>query len=85
MRVRADGRAAGAWSVVLWREGPDRVAVMKVIREHAPLGLEETKKRLADLPVMLAEGVTENDASAFAKALCEAGADAAAESARARM
>lgn len=79
MRVRPDGRAAGAWSVILWREGPDRVAVMKVIREHAALGFEEVKRRLADLPVALAEGVTERDATAFAEALTLIGADAAAD------
>jgi MoaA/NifB/PqqE/SkfB family radical SAM enzyme/ribosomal protein L7/L12 len=79
MRVRSDERAAGAWSVILWREGPDRVAVMKVIREHTALGLEEAKRRLADLPVALAEGVTERDATAFAEALALVRADATAD------
>jgi ribosomal protein L7/L12 len=82
MRSRTDGRAAGAWSVVLWREGTERIAVMKVIREHASLGLRETKQRLGDLPVTLIAGIAESLATAFAKALRDVGADADAERAR---
>lgn len=83
MRQRADGRAAGTWSVVLWKEGPHRIAVMKAMREHTSLGLEATKRQLGDLPIALLEGITEDLAKTFAKALTDAGADAAAEPGRA--
>ena len=83
MRVRVDGRAAGTWKVVLWGEGADRIAVMKVIRAHSSLGLDEAKQRLQDLPVELVEGVTKAFASDFARALRDAGADAVAEAPRA--
>lgn len=79
MRSRTDGRATGAWSVVLWREGTDRIAVMKVMRDHVSLGLDETKQRLGDLPVTLIDGIAETFATAFAKALRDVGADATAD------
>jgi large subunit ribosomal protein L7/L12 len=63
-----------AFSVRLLDPGPDRIAVLKIVRARWPIGLAEAKQLVASAPVLLAEDLTKPDACELARRLEEAGA-----------
>lgn len=79
LRERADERPAGAWEVVLWREGADRISTMRALRTITGCDLAGAKALLADLPVAVLSGVRVDVANDAAKALATAGAEASAD------
>lgn len=73
---RKRGRGHGRHQVVLWRVGDDRVGVMKVVRDGIAIGLDEVRSRIDQLPWIVSDGLSVEDARALAQALRDAGADA---------
>lgn len=63
-------------SVLLERVGAGRLAVMKLVREHLDLGLDEAKRLVDAAPSVLADGLDPSHAEALASALIAAGASA---------
>ena len=77
----AGGEAAAAeekteFDVELTEVGPNKVKVIKVVREVTGLGLKEAKEVVDGAPKVLKEGMPKADAEAAAKKLTEAGAKA---------
>lgn len=64
---------AGAWQVVLWRPGDDRVAAMKALRDVANIPLDEVKAKLDELPAVVLDDVSEEVAKEAARVLALAG------------
>ena len=62
------------FDVVLKDVGPEKIKVIKVVREQTGLGLKEAKDKVDNLPSTIKEGVSKDDAEAAKKALTEAGA-----------
>ena len=80
--VVAAGGAAGEaaaekdeFDVELTEVGPNKVKVIKVVREVTGLGLKEAKEVVDNAPSKLKEGVAKAEAEALKKALEEAGAE----------
>ena len=78
--VMVAGAAAGAapaaeekdtFDVVLESAGPNKIAVLKIVRELTGLGLKEAKDLVDNAPKALKEGVKKDDAEAM-KAKLEA-------------
>ncbi|MFH1087449.1 MAG: 50S ribosomal protein L7/L12 [Chloroflexota bacterium] len=84
--VAAPGGAAGAqaaapeaeeqieFSVTLKEVGPNKINVIKAVREVTPLGLKEAKDLVESVPKSLKEGVTKEEAAAIKQKLEAAGA-----------
>ncbi|MFN2114998.1 MAG: 50S ribosomal protein L7/L12 [Anaerolineae bacterium] len=78
-----DGGAAAAeeqteFSVMLEDVGPEKIKVIKAVREVNPgLGLREAKEVVESAPAAIIEGLTKEDAEAAQKTLAEAGAKVA--------
>ena len=80
--MMAGGAAAGAapaeekteFSVVLTETGPNKVNVIKAVRELTSLGLKEAKDLVDGAPKPVKEGVNKADADAAKKKLEDAGA-----------
>lgn len=79
--VAAAGPAAEAaeekteFDVVITEGGPNKIAVIKAVREVAPgLGLADAKKLVESAPAKVLEGVTKDAGEAAKKKLEEAGA-----------
>jgi len=79
----APGAAAGAaapveekteFSVELAEAGPNKINVIKVVREITGLGLKEAKDLVEGAPKLLKESVSKADADEMKKKLEEAGA-----------
>ena len=75
----AGGDAAAAeekteFDVELTEVGPNKVKVIKVVREATGLGLKEAKDLVESAPANLKEGVSKEEAEALKKELEEAGA-----------
>ncbi len=70
---RGTAPGTGAWQVVLWRPGDDRVAAMKALRDVAGFGLDEVKSKLDQLPAVVLDNVSEDVAKEGARILVEAG------------
>ena len=76
----AGGDAAGAaeekdeFDVELTEVGPNKVKVIKVVREATGLGLKEAKDLVTAAPKMVKEGCSKEEAESIKKALEEAGA-----------
>ena len=75
----AGGGAAAAeekteFTVVLADAGPNKVSVIKAVREITGLGLKEAKDMVDGAPKAVKEGVSKADAEAAKKKLEEAGA-----------
>jgi ribosomal protein L7/L12 len=68
----------GRHRVVLWRAGPQRVEVLKALREALECTLEEACTWIDDLPKEVFVDVSEDAASTLAAKLRAAGADAEA-------
>ena len=78
--VAAAGGAAEAaeekteFDVELTEVGPNKVKVIKVVREATGLGLKEAKDLVTAAPKVIKEGVSKAEAEAIKKQLEEAGA-----------
>ncbi|HEX5051546.1 MAG TPA: 50S ribosomal protein L7/L12 [Planctomycetota bacterium] len=80
--VAAAGPAAAApaaeeqteFSVILKDGGPNKINVIKVVREITALGLKEAKALVDEAPKAVKEGVTKDEAAELKKKLTEAGA-----------
>ena len=74
-----DGAAAAAeeqteFDAILTDVGPNKILVIKAVRELTGLGLKEAKDLVEAAPKDLKEGVSKADAADFKKKLEEAGA-----------
>ena len=73
-----DGAAAEEkteFDVELTEVGPNKVKVIKVVREITGLGLKEAKAMVDEAPKTIKEGVSKDDAEALKTKLTEAGAE----------
>ena len=85
--VAGDGGGAGAakaaekteFNVILKAAGPNKINVIKAVREATGLGLAEAKALVDGAPKTVKENVSKEDAAKLVEALKAAGADAAAE------
>lgn len=82
--VAVAGPAAGAgeaaeekteFDVILKSGGASKLAVVKLVKELAGLGLKEAKELVDGAPKTLKEGVSKDEAEALKKQLEEAGAE----------
>ena len=64
------------FDVVLKEVGANKIAVIKVVREHTGLGLKEAKAMVDGAPANVKEAVAKADAEAMVEKLKEAGATA---------
>ncbi len=79
----AAGPAAGAeaveektsFDVVLKSAGAGKLAVVKLVKELAGLGLKEAKELVDAAPSVIKEGIAKDEAEALKKALEEGGAE----------
>ena len=76
----ADGAAPAAeekteFDVVLKAAGPNKINVIKVVKEATGLGLKEAKEIVDSAPKAVKEGVSKDDAEALKTKLTEAGAE----------
>ncbi|ABY35399.1 MAG: 50S ribosomal protein L7/L12 [Chloroflexus sp.] len=76
-----DGAAAAApveekteFDVILKEAGPNKIQVIKVVRELTSLGLKEAKDLVEGAPKPVREGVSKEEAEAAKAKLTEAGA-----------
>lgn len=79
MMAAAPGAAAAVeekteFDVELTEIGPNKVKVIKVVREATSLGLKEAKDLVDAAPKMVKQGVAKDEAEALKKSLEEAGA-----------
>ncbi len=75
----AAGGAAAAeekteFDVILAEMGPNKMAVIKLVKEVAGLGLKEAKEFVESAPKAVKEGISKADADELAKKLEETGA-----------
>lgn len=63
------------FSVILKSAGANKLNVIKVVRELTGLGLKESKDLVEGAPKAIKEGVSKEDANAYAAKLKEAGAE----------
>jgi len=82
--VMVAGGAAGAgeaaeekteFDVILKAGGPNKLAVVKLVKELTGNGLKESKDLVDGAPSTLKEGVSKDEAEALKNALVEAGAE----------
>ena len=84
MAAPASGAAGGAavveektdFDVILLEAGPNKVSVIKAVRELTGLGLKEAKDVVDGAPKAVKEGANKEEAEAAKKKLEEAGAKA---------
>ena len=62
------------FNVVLTAAGPNKINVIKVVREVTSLGLKEAKDLVEAAPKAIKEGVTKDEAAAISKKFVDAGA-----------
>ena len=62
------------FTVVLKEGGPNKIQVIKVVREITGLGLKEAKALVDEAPKPVKEGVNKDEAAELKKKLTEAGA-----------
>ena len=62
------------FTVVLKETGPNKIAVIKAVRELTPLGLKEAKDLVEGAPKPVKEGVSKDEAAAARQKLESAGA-----------
>jgi large subunit ribosomal protein L7/L12 len=63
------------FSVILKAAGPNKINVIKAVRELTQLGLKEAKAVVDEAPKPVKEGVSREEAEAARAKLAEAGAD----------
>ncbi len=61
--------------VILKAAGPNKLAVVKLVKELTSMGLKESKELVDAAPKALKEGVSKEEAEGFKKSLEEAGAE----------
>ena len=59
------------WTVTLKEGGPNKIKVIKVVREITSLGLKEAKDAVDNVPSNIKEGVSKAEAEEFKKKLEE--------------
>jgi large subunit ribosomal protein L7/L12 len=64
-----------AFDVVLKAAGPQKLAVVKLVKELTSLGLKEAKELVDAAPKAIKENVTKDEAESLRKQLTEAGAE----------
>ncbi|MGB9740094.1 MAG: 50S ribosomal protein L7/L12 [Chloroflexus aggregans] len=81
MAAAGDGAAAAApaeekteFDVILKEAGPNKIQVIKVVRELTSLGLKEAKDLVEGAPKPVREGVSKEEAEAAKAKLTEVGA-----------
>ena len=62
------------FEVILKEVGPEKIKVIKVVREQTGLGLKEAKEVVDNAPKAVKEGVSKEDAEKIAAAFKEVGA-----------
>ena len=62
------------WTVALTAGGPNKIKVIKVVREITSLGLKEAKDAVDNVPSNIKEGVSKAEAEEIKKKLEEQGA-----------
>ena len=62
------------WTVALKEGGPNKIKVIKAVREITSLGLKEAKDAVDNVPSNIKEGVSKAEAEEFKKKLEEQGA-----------
>jgi large subunit ribosomal protein L7/L12 len=62
------------FDVILEEAGPEKIKVIKAVREVTSLGLTEAKAFVESAPKPVKEGIPKDEADAIAKKLSEAGA-----------
>ena len=80
--VAVAGHAAAAeaveekteFDVILKEVGPEKIKVIKVVREQTGLGLKEAKEVVDNAPKAVKEGISKEDAEKIAAAFKEVGA-----------
>ena len=81
--VAAPAAGAGAaaaeekteFDVILKAAGPNKLAVVKLVKDLASLGLKEAKELVDAAPKAVKEGISKDEAEGLKKALEEAGAE----------
>jgi large subunit ribosomal protein L7/L12 len=63
------------FDVILKSAGPQKLAVVKLVKELTSLGLKEAKELVDTAPKPLKEGITKDEANALKHQLEEAGAE----------
>lgn len=63
------------FDVILKAAGPNKLAVVKLVKELTSLGLKEAKELVDAAPKPLKEGISKDEAEALKKTLEEAGAE----------
>ena len=63
------------FDVILKAAGPNKLAVVKLVKELTSMGLKESKELVDAAPKALKEGVSKEEAEGFKKSLEEAGAE----------
>lgn len=63
------------FDVILKFAGPQKLAVVKLVKELTSLGLKEAKELVDAAPKPIKEGISKDEAEALKKALEEAGAE----------
>ena len=70
----APAEAKTDFDVILEEAGPEKIKVIKAVREVTSLGLTEAKAFVESAPKPVKEGIPKDEADAIAKKLQEAGA-----------
>lgn len=63
------------FDVIYKAQGPNKINVIKVVRELTGLGLKEAKELVDNPPKAIKEGITKEEAEEISKKLTEAGAE----------
>jgi large subunit ribosomal protein L7/L12 len=64
-----------SFDVILKAAGPNKLAVVKLVKELTSLGLKEAKELVDTAPKPLKEGISKDEAEALKNQLLEAGAE----------
>ena len=64
-----------SFDVILKAAGPNKLAIVKLVKELTGLGLKEAKDLVDAAPKAIKEGVTKDEADALQKSLTEGGAE----------
>jgi large subunit ribosomal protein L7/L12 len=64
-----------SFDVILKAAGPNKLAIVKLVKELTGLGLKEAKDLVDAAPSAIKEGVTKDEADALQKSLTEGGAE----------
>ena len=64
-----------SFDVILKAAGPQKLAVVKAVKELTGMGLKESKELVDSAPATIKEGISKDEAEALVKTLSEAGAE----------